>query len=87
MTLQDTLGNEDWLRKNENAVKKLLPETWTHVRNLNGLQIGFGLKVLGVDWRSEDEFGRVMVFLERVRFMLRDGLNVKRNPHSVFKHS
>jgi hypothetical protein len=86
MTLQDTLGNEDWLRKNEDAVKKLLPETWTHMQNLNGLQIGFGLKVLGVDWRSEDEFGRVMLFLERVRFMLRDGLTVKRNPHSVFKH-
>ena len=86
MSLQDTLGNENWLRKNEDAIKKLLPETWTHMHNLNGLQIGFGLKLLGVDWRSEDEFGRVMLFLERVRLMLRDGLTVKRNPHSVFKH-
>jgi len=85
MGLQDTLGNEEWLKKNEDAIKNLLPETWTHMHNLNGLQIGFGLKLLGVDWRSEDEFGRVMLFLERTRLMLRDGLTVRRNPHSGFK--
>ena len=85
MSLQDTLGNDQWLRENEDKVKALLPELWTHMGNLNGLQIGFGLKLLGIDWRSEAEFGRVMLFLEKVRFMLRDGLTVKRNPQSVFK--
>jgi len=71
MSLQDTLGNEQWLRDNEDKVKALLPDTWTHMGNLNGLQIGFGLKLLGIDWRSEDEFGRVMLFLERQsRFQL-----------------
>lgn len=85
MSLQDTLGNEAWLRENEDKVKALLPETWTHMGNLNGLKIGFGMKVLGIDWRSQDEFGRVMRFLERTRFMLRDGLTVKRNPQSVFR--
>ena len=84
MSLQETLGNDAWLRANEAAIKALLPETWTHVANLNGLQIGYGLKLLGIDWRSQDEFGRVMVFLERAKFMLRDGMNVKRNPQSVF---
>ena len=85
MSLQDTLGNEEWLRKNEKEIKALLPETWTHVGNLNGLQIGFGLKLLGIDWRNQDEFKRVMLFLEKTRFMLRDGLTVKRNPNSVFR--
>lgn len=85
MSLQDTLGNEQWLRKNEDNVKALLPETWTHMGNLNGLQIGYRLKLLGIDWRSEDEFGRVMLFLEKVGIMLRDGLTVKRNSQSVFK--
>ncbi len=80
----DTLGSDDWLRANEDKVKALLPETWTHVANLNGLQIGFGMKLLGIDWRSQNEFGRVMVFLERAGFVLRDGLTVKRNPRSVF---
>lgn len=85
MNLKDTLGNEQWLRANEKAVKDMLPETWTHMNNLNGLQLGFKMKLLGIDWRSEDEFGRVMVFLERIGFMLRDGMTVKRNPHSIFK--
>ncbi|MBK6616382.1 hypothetical protein [Ottowia sp.] len=85
MSLQETLGSDQWLRENEEKVKALLPETWTHMGNLNGLQIGFGLKLLGIDWRSEDEFGRVMQFLEKARFMLRDGSTVKRNPQSVFR--
>lgn len=84
MSLMETLGNEAWLKANERAVKDMLPETWTHVGNLNGLQIGFRLKLLGIDWRSQDEFGRCMVYLERIGFMLRDGMNVKRNPRSVF---
>ena len=84
MGLMETLGNEAWLKANEQAVKDMLPETWTHVGNLNGLQIGFRMKLLGIDWRSQDEFGRCMVYLERIGFMLRDGMNVKRNPRSVF---
>lgn len=84
MSLMNTLGNEDWLRANEAKVKAMLPETWTHIHNLNGLQLGFRMKLLGIDWRSEDEFGKCMVYLERVGFMLRDGLTVKRNPRSLF---
>jgi hypothetical protein len=84
MSLRETLGSDEWLRANEDKVKALLPETWTHLGNLNGLQIGYRMKLLGIDWRSEDEFGRVMVFMERAKFMLRDGMLVKRNPQSVF---
>lgn len=57
---QDTLGNKEWLLANEQAVKDLLPETWTHIGNLNGLQLGFRLKLIGIDWRSETEFTSVM---------------------------
>jgi hypothetical protein len=87
MSLQDTLGNAQWLRENEAHVKALLPETWTHISNLNGLQIAFGLKLLGIDWRSEDQLARVLLFLEKARFMLREGMIVKRNPQSVFGQS
>ena len=41
----ETLGNEDWLRANEDKLKNILPETWTHVNNLNSLQLGFSLKL------------------------------------------
>jgi len=84
MSLENTLGNTKWLKENEAKIKELLPETWTHVSNLNGLSLGFKLKLLGIDWRSQDEFGRVMVFLEKTGFMLRDGLTVRGNPSNIF---
>jgi len=83
--LMNTLGNEAWLQKNEGALKRILPETWTHIENMNGLKIGFSLKLLGVDWRSEKEFGRVMVFLEKIGIMQRrNNYSVRGNPISVF---
>ena len=85
MSLQDTLGNAEWLRANEQKVKDMLPETWTHIGNINGLHLGFQLKLLGIDWRSEEQFAKVMVFLTRAGFLLMQGQTVKRNPHSVFK--
>lgn len=85
MSLKNTLGNEKWLRDNESAIHGLLPETWTHINNLNGLQLGFKLKVLGIDWRSENDFGKIMVYFEKVGIMLRDGMTVRRNPISIFK--
>lgn len=78
MSLQDTLGNQQWMIANAARIKAVLPETWTHIRNLNGPQLGFKLKALGIDWRSEDEFGKCMVYLERVGLMRRDGLLVRR---------
>lgn len=72
------------MKKNEDAIKSIFPETWTHIENLDGSRIGFRLKLIGVDWRSEDEFGRVMMFFEKIGILLRDGYLVKRNPHSIF---
>lgn len=84
MSLRDTLGNQHWLKQNEPKLRELLPETWTLATNLNGLKLGFGLKLIGVDWRSEDEFGRVMVFLEKVGIMQRKDYLVRRNPDLLF---
>jgi hypothetical protein len=82
--LLETLGNNDWLRSNEGKIKSILPETWTHVGNLNCLQLGYKLKLIGIDWRSEEEFGKCMIFLERIGMLLRDGLTLKRNPKNLF---
>jgi hypothetical protein len=82
---KDTLGNVNWLRVNEAALRALLPETWTHMDNLDGLKIGFGLKLLGIDWQSEDEFGKVMIFLEKVGILQRqNGYQVRANHLSIF---
>lgn len=83
--LQSTIGNSEWLKQNEQAIKNIFPETWTHMHNLNGLQLGYQFKLLGIDWRSQDEFGKIMVYLEKIKIILRDGLTIRRNPHSIFK--
>ena len=80
MSLVDTIGNQAWLEKNETAIKKLLPPTWTHVENINMLQVGYGLKLLGVDWRSDEELARCMAFFVSARLMLRDGWLFRARP-------
>ncbi|MDH5572348.1 MAG: hypothetical protein OEY89_11320 [Gammaproteobacteria bacterium] len=80
MSLKETLGNSDWMIENESALKEMLPKTWTHVGNLNLLQIGFSLKLLGVDWRGNDDVPRIMIFLEEIGIMSRDNFLVKANP-------
>lgn len=82
--MKDTLGNEQWLRDNEVKIRELLPPTWTHMENLNCLKIGFGLKLLGIDWRSKEEFGRVMVFLEKIGMLQRRNVyQIRRDEHQA----
>ncbi len=82
--LIDTLGNLAWLSANETALKALLPEVWTLATNIDGPKLGFGLKLLGVDWRSAEEFGRVMVFLEKAQLLQRRDYQVRVNAARVF---
>lgn len=81
---KETLGDQGWLKANESGLKKLLPETWTHVSNLNMLKIGFGLKLLNVDWRSREDLANIMAFLTRTRFILMDDMLVRANPAAIF---
>ena len=84
-TIHDTLGSLSWLRVNEVGIKALLPDAWTPIINLDGVRLGSGLKLLGVDWRGQEEFGKILFFLEHIGFLERNGLTVKKNPHSIFK--
>jgi len=84
-SIKDTLANKDWWGKNLAGVKDLLPLTWTHMQNLNGLQIGYKMKLLGIDWRNQDEFGRVMVFFEKIGLMQRQNVyQIRVNPNWEF---
>lgn len=76
--LMQTLGNDEWMKANAPKIKNILPDTWTHIANLNGLQLGYQLKLLGIDWRSEDEFGKCMIYLESIGILKRDGMLIKR---------
>jgi len=85
MSCFETLGDRDWLASHEGAIKNALPETWTHVENIDGLRLGFALKLLGIDWKTEQEFGKVMLFLEHVGILERkNGYQVRANPIRIF---
>lgn len=58
LKFENTLGNRSWVKDNESKLQAIFPETWTHIQNLNPLQIGYQLKVVGIDWHSEEEFLR-----------------------------
>jgi len=62
---------------NIDAVRKLFPETWTHVHNLDWLRIGFGLKLHGVEWRSLPE---ALTRCELAGIVQRDGYTIRRKP-------
>ena len=83
--LEMTIRNLEWVKKNEQTLKEIFPETWTHMFNLNGLQIGYKLKLYCIDWRTQEEFGQIMIYLEKIKIILRDGLTIKRNPRSIFE--
>lgn len=84
--MKNTFSDEQWLRENESAIKAIMPKTWTHIDNLNGVQIGYGLKLLGVNWRNKCEFGEAMTFLVKSGIVLMNSNNnIKANPHSIFK--
>jgi hypothetical protein len=78
-TLQNTLGSKTWVSANREKLRKLLPETWTHPANFNVVGFSFQLKLLGVDWRSEEELATVFAFLERTKILLRDGILIRRS--------
>lgn len=69
----------------EEAIKKLFPEVWTHISNIDMLPIRWQLKLMGFDYRSEQQFADLMASLEEKRLILREGHTIKRNPQQVYK--
>ena len=58
-------------------LRACLPETWTHVHNVNLLQIGFAAKLAGIDWRS---LPGLFAALEIGGLIQRDGYSIRRVP-------
>ncbi len=83
--MKGVLDTATWLRENEDAVRELMPKTWTSMKDINMLAMGFGLKKLGLNWNTPDELGMVMVYFEKIGFMMRSGHTVKGNPNSIFE--
>lgn len=57
----------------------LFPDTYTDVRNINVIKIGFNLKLLGVDCRSQEELQKIIHWCEEVGIVERDGLAIRKH--------
>ena len=57
------------------ALLDMLPRTWTHIYNVDLLQIGFAAKLAGLDWKSLPE---LFTALEISRLIQRDGYTIRR---------
>lgn len=73
-----TLFNEEWIGDNGDEIRAVLPETWTHLRNVDIPRIGFTLKILGVDWRSDEELCACIGTFEQNGLVWRDGYVIRR---------
>ena len=78
MNLDDTLNNVKWLTTNRKYLMGIFPNRWTKATELNILAVAFKLKVLGIDWRSKEDFGETMVELEKQGIFVRNGISIKR---------
>ncbi len=73
-----TLDNKEWKEKNLPVIKRIFPETWTHTANIDFLKIRFQLKLIGFDYRSDDEVAAILARLEKEKIVLRDGELLRR---------
>lgn len=57
------IKSPEWLSENEETLRKLFSQEWKEYTQADALRMGFQLKLMGIDWRSEMEFGKAMVIL------------------------
>lgn len=65
--IRKTIFNQIWLDANRKSLVELFPDTWTDAKNVNMMMLGYRFKVLGIDWKTDAEFGKVMVALGKVK--------------------
>ena len=82
----ETLGNIAWWHQNEREIREWFPPYWDHITQDTGLKIGFRLKVLGVDWRDEKTFGKIMDYIRCMGIYEYDpdSQMVRQHGHSIF---
>lgn len=63
------LWKNDWVAENRGNIEELLPSDWQEMDQILAIQIGYGIKCMGVDWRSNQDFGDVMTRLIDLKIM------------------
>jgi hypothetical protein len=82
--LAATLGNFTWMTLNCNQFKSVFPTDWTLITDLNIVQIGYALKLIGVDWQDPDELRACMLLCQRIGIIeMRDDLKIRINDFAI----
>lgn len=84
----NNLKDPKWLIKNEFALKHIFPAIWTHSDNLNFLKIRFQLKIVGIDFKNDEELSHVLAILTRLgiieyKKLTNDKLQIRRGAESL----
>jgi hypothetical protein len=80
------MPTDKFLLAHARQIAALFPPTWTHFENIGqdgAVRIGFQLKLIGVDWTSNDEFGSVLArcaILNIIQHSPENQLLVRANP-------
>ena len=48
------------MNKISEAIKNVIPDTWTHEDNINFLALRFQLKLAGINWKSEEHLASLL---------------------------
>ncbi len=86
--LEKTIGNDEWLKVHETELKALFPADWSHACRVSMLKIGWELKLLGVEWRSEIELINIFVYFGKIGIVEHDPdfkEIIRANPKDIFE--
>lgn len=60
-SVQETIGNPQWVVQHYVQVRDIFPAERQLMTQSDMIRVGFKMKLLGIDWRSENELAQVMV--------------------------
>lgn len=82
---KDNLYSLHWLIENHENLMNLLPATYTHEDNLDFVQFGFSLSLLGVHFENKEDLEEIILYLESLNLLNRKNeFLIVRNPFNKF---
>lgn len=68
-SIQETLGNKAWVQAHLTELGELFPIIPVKVDMQLFLSVGFNIKIMGVDWRSNDDLPKILSFLQKLKLV------------------